>query len=177
MRCHFSSLTILSVTKRHFCIRTMACVAFGCNNVAFAAQCSVRMRASLHAYHYWVLCIRDVTYLVRDTSIVEFVLRVFNNYFLHNGVINCIHSKIQISPGMYTTRCVYSVGWGCACQFNMAVGVTNILFALWRSDIGVLLRAGKANRRLISRLHSHSLGILVGYCLQRYFFKHFEVYI
>ena len=52
-------------------------------------------RSDMHNYHYRVLCSRDVTYLVRDTSIVEFVLRAFNNYFLHNGVINCIHSKIE----------------------------------------------------------------------------------
>ena len=45
-----------------------------------------------------VLCIRDVTYLVRDTGIVEFVLRAFNNYILHNAVINCIHSKSILAP-------------------------------------------------------------------------------
>ena len=77
------------------------CIAFGCNNTAFAAQLKLsdaahaRLTAQKHAYyHYRVLCIRDVTYLVHDTGIVEFVLRAFNNYFLHNGVINCIHSKI-----------------------------------------------------------------------------------
>ena len=79
----YQSLTILSATKRH---------------------CYIRASLQRHAYHYRVICIRDVTYLVRDTGIVEFLLRAFNNYFLHNGWINCIHSKIQISPGMYTTR-------------------------------------------------------------------------
>ena len=95
----YQSLTILSVTKRHFYNRTMSCVAFGCNNTAFAAQ--LKMSAAAHARLTADICIslpslwiRDVTYLVRDTGIIEFVLRAFNKYFLHNGVINCIHSKI-----------------------------------------------------------------------------------
>ena len=43
----YQSLTILSVTKRHFYIETMSCVALGCNNTAFAAQ--LKLSDAAHA--------------------------------------------------------------------------------------------------------------------------------
>ena len=43
----YQSWTILSVTKRHFYIRTMSCVAFGCNNTAFAVQ--LKLSDAAHA--------------------------------------------------------------------------------------------------------------------------------
>ena len=106
----------------------MSCVAFGCNNTAFAAQ--LKLSDAAHARLTAETCLIIITECyVSVTSriilVVEFVLRAFNNYFLHNGVINYIHSKILISPGMYTTRYVYNKLRVCR-QFNHHVALVRI---------------------------------------------------
>ena len=121
MRCHFTSLWRYCRLPRHFYIWTMSCIAFGCNNTAFAAQ--LKLSDAAHA-HLTAEC-RDMHIItecyVSVTSRIWCAIRASSNLFCTLSIIILFTTEwsiASIKKSKLALECTQHGVYSVCCQLN-----------------------------------------------------------